>query len=67
MPQAQGLFWVARQNDTARAVVFFGHRIAEGALQSGTSSYGLTEDADTYDAMLDLAERIRVAIVIGKA
>lgn len=66
-PQAQGLFWVSRQDDTARAVVLFGDRIADGALQPGTSSYSLTEDASTYDAVLDLAERIGVAIVIGKA
>ncbi|AXA65106.1 RES family NAD+ phosphorylase [Pseudomonas oryzihabitans] len=66
-PQAQGLFWVSRQDDTARAVVLSGDRIAEGALQPGTSSYSLTEDASTYDAVLDLAERIGVAIVTGKA
>lgn len=64
--RAQGLFWVSRQDDTARAVVLFGDRIAEGALQPGSSSYSLTEDAGTYDVVLDLAERIGVAFVLGK-
>lgn len=31
-PDAQGLSWVSRQDDSARAVVLFGDRIPEGAL-----------------------------------
>ncbi|MBE2321381.1 RES family NAD+ phosphorylase, partial [Solirubrobacter sp. CPCC 204708] len=42
-PQAQGLSWVSRQDDSARAVVLFGDRIAEGALQDGGGTHSLTD------------------------
>ena len=66
-PQAQGLSWVSRQDDSARAVVLFGDRVAKDALQAGGASHGLTEDPDTYDAVLDLADRIGVSIIPGKS
>ncbi len=66
-PQAQGLSWVSRQDDSARAVVLFGDRIAEGALQAGDGSQSLTDDPGTYDAVLDLADRIGVSIIPGKS
>lgn len=66
-PQAQGLSWVSRQDDSARAVVLFGDRIAEGALQAGDGSHSLTDDPGTYDAVLDLADRIGVSIIPGKS
>ena len=66
-PQAQGLSWVSRQDDSARAVVLFGDRIAEGALQAGDGSQSLTDDPGTYDAVLDLADRIGVTISSGKS
>lgn len=66
-PQAQGLSWVSRQDDSARAVVLFGDRIAPGALQAGPGSLSLTGDPGTYDALLDLADRIGVSIVPGKS
>lgn len=64
-PQAQGLSWVSRQDDSARAVVLFGDRIADGALKTQGTSLSLIDDPATYDAVLDLAERIGVAIVPG--
>lgn len=66
-PQAQGLSWVSRQDDSARAVMLFGDRISEGALQAIDRSHSLTEDPGTYDAVLDLADRIGVSIVAGKS
>ena len=66
-PQAQGLSWVSRQDDSARAVVLFGDRIAEGALQAGDGSQSLTDDPGTYDAVLDLADRIGVSMIPGKS
>ena len=66
-PQAQGLSWVSRQDDSARAVVLFGDRIADGALQVDGESHGLTDDASIYDAVLDLADRIGVSIIPGKS
>lgn len=66
-PQAQGLSWVSRQDDSARAVMLFGDRIPEGALQAIDGSHSLTEDPGTYDAVLDLADRIGVSIIPGKS
>ena len=65
-PQAQGLSWVSRQDDSARAVVLFGDRIPDAALRSEGNSRSLVDDADVYDAVLDLANRIGVNIVQGK-
>lgn len=66
-PQAQGLFWVSRQDDSARAVVLFGDRVPEKALRPEGASRSLLDDADAYDAVLDLADRIGVNIVTGKS
>lgn len=65
--QAQGLTWVSRQDDTARAVMLFGDRIPKGALRQRGLSCSLTADGNTYDAVLDLAERIGVVIIPGKS
>jgi hypothetical protein len=64
--EAQGLSWVSRQDDSARAFVFFGDRVPEGALQQRGDSRSLLQDADAYSEVLDLAERIGVSIVPGK-
>lgn len=66
-PQAQGLSWISRQDDSARAVVLFGDRIPDGALRPGGGSRSLLDDADAYDSVLDLADRIGVNIVPGKS
>lgn len=66
-PEAQGLCWVSRQDDSARAVVLFGDRIAGGALHSQGASRSLIDDSTVFDSMLDLADRIGVVIVAGKS
>jgi hypothetical protein len=66
-PQVQGLSWISRQDDSARAVVLFGDRIPAGAIRSRGESRSLVDDPDIYDAVLDLAERIGVRIVPGKS
>ncbi len=66
-PQAQGLSWVSRQDDSARAVILFGDRIPDGALRPDGNSRSLLDDGDAYDAVLDLADRIGVNIVSGKS
>ncbi|WP_268760397.1 RES domain-containing protein [Caballeronia mineralivorans] len=66
-PEAQGLSWVSRQDDSARAFVLFGDRIADSTLQQKGVSRSLIEDADAYTEALDLAERIGVEIVPGKS
>ena len=63
-PSAQGLSWISRQDDSARALVLFGDRVEAGALvQSGASSPLLDEAGTCCDAVLDLAERLGVCIV----
>lgn len=66
-PQAQGLSWVSRQDDSARAVVLFGDRIPSGALKPQGASRSLVDDGNAYDAVLDLADRIGVSIIPGKS
>lgn len=66
-PQVQGLSWISRQDDSARAVVLFGDRVSERALQPDSDSHSLVDDADTYDSVLDLADRIGVNVVRGKS
>ncbi|WP_025806336.1 RES family NAD+ phosphorylase [Pseudomonas chlororaphis] len=65
-PQAQGLSWISRQDDTARAVVLFGDRIPADALRPQGDSRSLVEDPEAYDDVLDLAGRLGVLIVPGK-
>lgn len=59
--------WVSRQDDSARAFMLFGDRIPEGALKLKGVPRSLVEDGNAYDAVLDLAERIGVLIVPGRA
>lgn len=66
-PQAQGLSWISRQDDSARAFVLFGDRVSDGALRPKGDSRSLLDDGDAYDAVLDLADRIGVNIVPGKS
>lgn len=66
-PRAQGLSWVSRQDDSARAFVLFGDRISDGAVRPDGNSRSLLDDGDAHDAVLDLADRIGVNIVPGKS
>jgi hypothetical protein len=66
-PDVQGLSWVSRQDDSARAMVLFGDRIPGGALHSQRASRSLTGDSNLFDTVLDLADRIGVVIVAGKS
>jgi len=62
----QGLSWVSRQDDSARAVVLFGDRIPDGVLQQTGSSRSLLMDDAAYDEVLNLAGRLKVNVVAGK-
>ncbi len=55
---AQGLFWVSRQDDSARAVMLFGDRLSKQPLEQIGSSQSLLGDPFTYARVFDLAERI---------
>jgi hypothetical protein len=65
-PKVQGLCWISRQDDSARAVVLFGDRIADGLLELGVATRSLVSDPAAYGELLALAEQIGVDIVPGK-
>ncbi|MBS0316068.1 MAG: RES family NAD+ phosphorylase [Proteobacteria bacterium] len=65
-PDIQGLSWISRQDDSARAVMLFGDRIPKGALQQVGDSRNLLKHEQTYAQLLNLADRIGVDIVPGK-
>jgi len=58
----QGLYWTSRQDDSARAVIRFGDRIADGILQQAVQSRSLLEDERAYGEVLELAALIGVDI-----
>jgi hypothetical protein len=62
----QGLSWISRQDDSARAVMLFGDRIPAGTLQQVGDSRNLLNDDQAYAQLLDLADRIGVDLVSGK-
>jgi hypothetical protein len=66
-PQVQGLCWISRQDDSARAVVLFGDRITDGVLKPAASTRSLVADPLAYGELLMLAEQIGVDIVPGKS
>lgn len=61
-PDAQGMRWTSRQDDTAQCFVLFGDRIPPGVLWA-TPSQSVIDDEETYNNLLDLAEMIGVRIV----
>lgn len=65
-PDIQGLSWISRQDDSARAVVLFGDRIPKGALQQVGDSRSLLKDEQVYAELLNLADRAGVDLVPGK-
>jgi hypothetical protein len=62
----QGLSWISRQDDTARAVVLFGDRVPKDTLEAIGASCSLLGDEHAYAEVLDLAERIGVNITSGR-
>ena len=61
-PSAQGLSWVSRQDDRARAFVFFESRLPTSPFVPDPPKL-LTGDIPTYDALLDLADLIGLNII----
>ncbi|MEI9424166.1 RES family NAD+ phosphorylase [Mesorhizobium sp. Cs1299R1N1] len=61
-PAIEGLCWVSRQDDRARAVVLFGDRIPTTDLVLASASRSILDDADLYSDLLALAERIGVNV-----
>jgi hypothetical protein len=66
-PKVQGLCWISRQDDSARAVVLFGDRIGDRVLKPGVATRSLVNDPAAYGELLALAEQIGVDIVPGRS
>ena len=65
-PDVQGLYWTSRQDDSAQAVMLFGDRIDDNALQTTGNSRNLLKNEQAYGEILDLADTIGVVITPGK-
>jgi hypothetical protein len=59
----QGLHWVSRQDDQARAIILFGDRIAPASLVQQGATRSLTTDIPLYEDLLKLADIIGADIV----
>jgi len=64
-PEIQGLSWISRQDDSARAVALFGDRVPKSALQPIGDSRSLLEDEQAWLQLLHLASRMGVNITSG--
>lgn len=67
VPSVQGLCWTSRQDDSALALMLFGDRIASGVLSLASPSRSLLGDAELYEQVLDLAERIGVNLLAANS
>lgn len=61
---AHGLLWTSRQDDSAKALVVFGDRIAESAFRVEIDRDRVYE-GEHLDALLELAEHVGINQVIG--
>ncbi|ROL75667.1 RES family NAD+ phosphorylase [Pseudomonas vranovensis] len=64
--EVQGLCWTSRQDDSARALMLFGDRLAARALKPQGESRRVLEDSAAYGELLHLAEQIGVLLVAGR-
>ena len=61
-PDIQGLCWVSRQDDTARAIILFEDRLPPAPLISVAPSVDIVADTATYSELVQLADTIGVKI-----
>jgi hypothetical protein len=66
-PHIKGLCWISRQDDRARAAVFFGDRIGLGTLSPRGDSRDVLLDLDAYAEVLALADKIGVRLIAGRS
>lgn len=62
-PGAQGLTWISRQDDRARALMLFGDRVPAGSLTPNGPGQGLLGTPSVYEDLIVLAARIGVRIL----
>lgn len=65
-PQAQGLLWTSRRDDSAQAYMLFGDRVPADALRVASDSLSLRHHLPTWEAVLALAERLGVCLAPGQ-
>ncbi len=65
-PHLQGMVWVSRQDDRARALVLFGDRVRAGLLVAQNTSRDFVDGADAMQELLMLADLIGVSVVAGR-
>ncbi len=63
VPQADGLYWVSRQDDEARALVLFGDRVKAAEVDEIVSPTEIVADPVHYGLLLDLARQIGVNLI----
>lgn len=61
-PEVQGLSWVSRQDDSARAVVLFEDRLPPDPLRRIAPSVDIMADPNTFAALVALADTIGAKI-----
>lgn len=62
-PDVQGLRWVSRQDDRAKALVLFGDRLPASDLVVSGATRAILADVALYGSLLALAERIGLNVV----
>lgn len=66
-PDVQGLQWISRQDDRARAIILFGDRIKKNDLLDAGDSRNILTDSVTYTSVLMLARTMGVFLIDGRA
>ncbi|TPG52268.1 RES domain-containing protein [Sphingomonas glacialis] len=61
-PDVQGLSWISRQDDRARAIMLFGDRMPPDPLLCVAPSQDIISDPATFSLLVDLADTIGVKI-----
>ncbi|VVP88510.1 hypothetical protein PS910_02655 [Pseudomonas fluorescens] len=59
-PDAQGLFWISRQDDTSQVIVLFGDRVEDEALLHIGRSLRILHDEPTWSSLLDVLDVLDV-------
>lgn len=67
VPAADGLWWVSRQDDRAEALMLYGDRVQPDTLDVMQAPQALLHQLQVCMRLLELAERIGVCFVSGRA
>jgi len=62
-PRVEGLCWVSRQDDRARAIVLFGDRVRAGDIALTGATRAILDEVELFSGLLMLADRIGVNVI----